>query len=78
MSLIPCIAVLSILLFKAKQELFEIKNRGTYTPHQGVSNLSSAIDTKDNIAYEHVISTAINTRDNVAYEHVLTQSNHAM
>ena len=74
MSLVSCIAILLMLLFKAKQELLEIKNRGKNTPHQGVSSLSSVIDVKANIAYEHVTSAVISTADNVAYEHVLTQS----
>jgi hypothetical protein len=53
--LMMCIITLSLLLFKAKQEL---KNRETSTSIQG-SNLSTAsttIDTKKNIAYEHVIT----------------------
>ena len=53
--LMMCIIILSLLLFKAKQELFEVKNRITTTPIQGARALSTIIDTKENIAYEHVI-----------------------
>ena len=64
--LIMCIITLSLLLFKTKQELFEVKNRVTTTPipRAQASNLSSTstiIDTKKNIAYERVITQNIQT-----------------
>ena len=58
--LIICIVVLSRLLFKAKQELFGIKSGGKRMQSEAVSRLSpgseSTVDTRENIAYEHVTS----------------------
>ena len=62
--LIVCIAALSLLLFKAKQELFGIKSGATNMPLQGVRSPSS-------------VSTVIDTKENVAYERVIMQSSHA-
>ena len=62
--LITCIAVLSLLLFKTKQELFGIKSGATNMPLQGVrspSSVSTVIDTKENVAYEHVIMQSSHT-----------------
>ena len=55
--LIACIALFSLFLFRAKRELFEITSRSSNVQIQAVSNHmpGSTIDTKENIAYEHVI-----------------------
>ena len=58
--LIAFVAVLSLLLFKAKQELFETTSRVSNMQIQATSSHLPAssvtvIDTKENIAYEHAI-----------------------
>ena len=63
--LIMCIAVLSLLLFKAKQELFEVKSVATNIPNEGVTSFSP-------------VSTIIDTKENIAYERVIKQSSHAI
>ena len=56
LSLIVCIVLLSLMLFKARKNHFDVRSRTSNVQIQAACvPVSTVIDTKENIAYEHVI-----------------------